>query len=184
MTNIMMRWMRGNRGNGRAIKRVEQMHSKNGTAMVPTTPPDLSISLNRNSIIKSQLASAERSSGGSVDDDGLLHVHERVWILEEDEELKLKLLAIKLTGVLGHRGGEATADALREKFVGTGMITDAEDFVSNCLLLVLSRNGRKFRDCSPACFMPHPQMRSFTLTTCSLAMGTKGKSMCLSSRMT
>lgn len=67
----------------------------------------------------------------------------KVWIPEDSEELKLRLLKIAHGGKAGHRGGEATAASLRVEFVWKGLTTDAKDFVSNCLLCVRSRSGSK-----------------------------------------
>lgn len=44
-------------------------------------------------------------------------MHKKVWITEEDDEFKLKLLTIGHAEVASHCGGEANADVLREQFV-------------------------------------------------------------------
>lgn len=62
---------------------------------------------------------------------------------DEADCLKLKLLTVKHAGKEEHRGGEATAAALREEFTWNGLTTIAKYVFSIYLLCLLSRSGAK-----------------------------------------
>lgn len=138
IADIMTRWMRGYRR--RPNLRVARLEGSTGARMVPTVPFASSNWPSRQTLLQAQ-EGQDPPLGSVADDDGLIRVDERIWVPTSNDELKIKLLTIAHAGQAGHRGADATLSALREVFVWKGITTDVREFVSNCLLCVLSRSG-------------------------------------------
>lgn len=143
MADIMTRWMRGYRNSTPIPQRVSRIKIATGESLVPTVPDNQAEWPSRDEILEAQRIGSKRNSDFTSDDDGLLRINDKVWIPDEADELKMKLLIVAHAGQAGHRGGEATCASLREVFTWTGIVTDVKDFVANCLLCVLSRSGSK-----------------------------------------
>lgn len=140
MADIMTRWMRGYRRATPTTKRVGRIQQSES---VPTVPRDNTSWPTLEGIASAQQLVQTKPKNATTDDDGLLRIEGKVWVPDTDDGLKLKLLTVAHAGQAGHRGGEATAATLREEFIWKGLTTDARDFVSNCLLCMLSRSGAK-----------------------------------------
>ena len=69
----------------------------------------------------------------SVGADGVTRQSDRIWIPQGALDLQLSLLVVAHAGAMGHRGGSATCQALKDHFVWMGMDNDVKAFVSNCL---------------------------------------------------
>lgn len=139
IADIMTRWMRGYRRRA-PHQRVARLECTNGACMVPTAPTKPSEWPSRTTL-KAAQNGHEPPRGSTTDEDGLLRVDGKVWVPKGNDEMKIKLLTIAHAGQAGHRGADATVAAIREEFVWNGVTTDAREFVSNCLLCVLSRSG-------------------------------------------
>lgn len=143
MADIMTRWMRGYRRPTPSTQRVNRIQQQQTTHLVPTVPVEQTNWPTRDILCDAQQTAPTTPASAIADEDGLLRVDNKVWVPDDDDSLKLKLLTIAHAGQAGHRGGEATAASLREESTWKGLTTDAKDFVSNCLLCVLSRSGSK-----------------------------------------
>lgn len=94
-----------------------------------------------------------------TDEDGFVRVRNKIWIPEDADELKLKLLTVAHARNAGHLGADATYASLLEEFTWRSIQTDAKDFVSNCMLCVA---GLKFPDHSPLPSTDQGLMRCYT----------------------
>lgn len=70
---------------------------------------------------------------------GNLMLDGKIWIADDDDELKMKLLVIA-RGTAGHRGRESTKSMLQERYRWRNMSEDCTDFLKHCFHC-LSANG-------------------------------------------
>ena len=66
---------------------------------------------------------------------------ERIWILEYDSEVQLKVIAVSHGGEMGHRGQEGNIGILTGHFYWRSMKEDVKHFVRLCLLCIITRTG-------------------------------------------
>lgn len=64
-----------------------------------------------------------------------------MWVPDEDVDLQLRLTVIAHTGAAGHRGLQATLDAVRNEFFWTTISADVHLFVSSCILCLSTTGG-------------------------------------------
>lgn len=143
LADIMTRWMRGYRRVIPTTRRVARLQLGTGPDMVPTAPQRSADWPSRETILAVHSNTDAKPAGAALDEDGLVRVNNKIWVPDEADHLKLKLLTVAHAGQAGHRGVDATAASLREEFTWRKIQIDAKDFVSNCLLCILSRTGSK-----------------------------------------
>lgn len=66
-----------------------------------------------------------------------------VWITTDNTDLKLRRLTIVHAGSAGHRGVDATFNALRESFTSKDQRDDTRAFVASLLMCSLAQSGNK-----------------------------------------
>lgn len=139
MADIMTRWLRGYRGQIRAVRRI-----KGPLPPVPTAPAAEDEWPDREVIREAQNAQDfPPPTRASTDEDGLIRCNGRVWLPVNAHELQLKLLTIAHCGTAGHRGADATFESLKPYFTWIGQRRDTADFVAACLFCNLSKTGAK-----------------------------------------
>ena len=79
----------------------------------------------------------------SKDEDGIVRKDGKIWIPDDANELKLKLLTIANAGESGHRGKDSTIDALKSEFTWDGLADEAREFVNDCLLCIIAKSGNR-----------------------------------------
>lgn len=135
----MTRWMRGYR-KAPSIRRVTHALHFQG---VPTSP--LSDQADWPSVTELLSVQDRKASPpcSTRNKDGLVLSSGRVWIPDDADNLKLRLLTIAHAGCSGHRGADPTWHAVHERFTWRNQRNDVRAFVSACLLCVLSKTGSK-----------------------------------------
>ena len=141
MADILTRWMRGYRGQLSKAKRIAALNSNHSVPRAPVTESEWP---SRDEILTTQNQSKDNPPTSSTKQtDGLITIARRTWIPREATDLKLRLLTIAHAGMAGHRGTESTLAHLSEVFTWYGIRQDTRDFVSACLLCVMSKSGSK-----------------------------------------
>lgn len=130
LADIMTRWLRGYRQTKAC--RMARTCAVLESTMVPTSPRDPAQWPSRASIIDAQNRgiAKKKPSKGSSDEDGLVRIDDMIWIPEEADSLKIKLLMVAHAVVAGHQGYEATAATLREEFKWNGPMKRATGICS------------------------------------------------------
>lgn len=106
--------MRGCRRKMTKNSNVVILKSAGGDDLVPTSPTDSKDWPKREHIWDGQDAASVHMHEETADYDCLVHVNEMAWIPDDADDLKVKLLEVSHASHAGHRGGGATAAALRE----------------------------------------------------------------------
>lgn len=70
----------------------------------------------------------------------MMMIEGKIWIPDDDDELKMKLLVTAHCGAAGHRGRDSTKSILQERYIWKNMSDDCADFLKHCLHC-LSANG-------------------------------------------
>ncbi len=65
-----------------------------------------------------------------------------VWIPDDDNLLKLRILVAGHTGMCGHRGWTASKASIEAHFTWTGLAPDVESFVKSCIHCLCSEPGK------------------------------------------
>ena len=69
-------------------------------------------------------------AGSVINEDGLIVINEKIWIPDNQSEVKLEIMISSHCGELGHRGKEATMSVVKENFTWTNMKSDISKLVS------------------------------------------------------
>lgn len=138
--DIMTRWMRGYR-KPPSIRRVSPAIPFSGVPVPPESPEFQWPSMEE--ILKTQDEHKNSVPKEATKESGLILVKGAAWIPDDCIDLKLRFLTIAHAGDSGHRGSDATEQALREKFYWKDQREDVRSFVSSCLLCVLGKSGEK-----------------------------------------
>lgn len=140
--DIMTRWMRGyRRDNTSRVRRVTEPMFFDDVTVPPDAPefdwPTMTV------IVEAQSTAGERPPGLQKDGNGPNTLNGETWIPDESTELKMRLLTIAHAGSEGHRGIDATRNALKGQFWWTDIDEDVKAFNNACLLCVLSKSGNR-----------------------------------------
>lgn len=141
--DIMTRWMRGYR-KVNAIRRIAPVLPFSGVTKSPNDPEFKWPNTSEIAEVQRKYRSeAPENVQQQQNSSNLLTRNGATWIPENALELKLRLLTIAHAGNAGHRGADSTWDALRKEFTWADQREDVRNFVSSCLLCLLSNSGNK-----------------------------------------
>lgn len=139
--DIMKRWMRGYR-KAPATRRITPVIPFSGVTTSPDSDEFTWPDFDEISAAQSKHA-AQAPKDANASSSMLLLVNGAAWIPDDAVDLKLRLLTIAHSGTAGHRGVDPTWHALRNQFSWTDQRDDVRNFVSFCLLCLLSKTGNK-----------------------------------------
>lgn len=111
--DIMAIWMRKYRLTDHAAGCISRLRIQTGREKVPTAPPDLADWASCDNLRTTQTSALQMPSDLTDDDDGLLRTQSKIWIPEDADVLKLKLLTFAHARQAGHRGSDATFASLQ-----------------------------------------------------------------------
>lgn len=138
--DILTRWMKGYRSSKCRICRVKQRVPYSG---IPDSPFANKFIWPDRAMIESAQSNSKFSKNRIKDGDGLYRKSGKIWIPNDDYELKLRLLCIAHAGESGHRGIESTTDALKSEFDWDGIAEDVKEFVNDCMLCIIAKSGNR-----------------------------------------
>ena len=138
--DMLTRWMKGYRSTKSYICRVRKAIPYSG---IPKSPYSSTFEWpDRGAILKAQ-SKCETPKNCTTDDDKLIRTSGKIWIPDDANDLKLRLMTVAHAGEAGHRGCDSTVDALKSEFTWTGLAEDTKDFINDCLLCIIAKSGNR-----------------------------------------
>lgn len=133
--DVMTRWMRGYRESRSSSRRISRIHEIRGANLVPIVPTDEACWINLDTIKPVQILSMKSPTTVATNDYGLVRLYDKIWISNDGDAVKVKLLTVSQAEQTGHCGRKETALSFREVFIWKELGIDANDFVA-CRLFV------------------------------------------------
>lgn len=152
MAEILTRWMRGYPVHVARVRRFRDAQPRLRVNIAPG--PNYESCPSRDCLVKMNQDTCEIPPlEAFTDEDGLIHVEGAVWVPTDAHAMQLALLTISHTGTAGHRGLKATLGMLTAAFRWLNVRGYIAEFVSECILCLLSNTGAK--DPRPLAIMLH-----------------------------
>ena len=129
----------------RNIVRVSKLQTLKSLMLAPISP-HLDAKLDwprREDIMKAQAKTTEVPDKAFRNQNNFLFINEKgiVWIPDEAQLLKLRILIAAPTGIGGHRGYRTTETCIRAHFWWKSLANDVEAFVRSCFHCIASETG-------------------------------------------
>lgn len=135
--DMLTRWAKGYRTEKAQTQKISSLVLEN-SQIIPTA--DEIIWPSMEDIRKSQ-QNKPAPANSAQDEAAILRCNGKIWIPEDCEELKLKIMVISHTSSMGHRGIDATRSIISESFWWETLEKDLRNFIKNCLHCIVSRTG-------------------------------------------
>lgn len=137
--DILTQWTKGYR-NERKLSTERRCSIVSTMEKVVPSPDDIDWP-SMDTFRAAQLKAIEKLPDLVLEPDRLFRQQGRIWIPADDQELKLKVLAISHSGMMGHRGKDSTERVVLESYTWHDMNSDISSLVHGCLDCLMKRTG-------------------------------------------